>query len=128
MRRQRGEVLVGSLHVEVEADLGELQAHLRVEPTRPDEIQHAVVVLGHAIGPLEAGQVLAQVREQDADPVRTEMLGGVERLLDRLARHETAHRSTRERQARQVAAQEGVARHPQQDPAHAAESSRGCSA
>jgi hypothetical protein len=111
-------VAVGRIGVQVQPDLGQLQADLGVHAARADQLEHAVVVIGHLSSLAEVGQVLAEMGQQDADAERAEDLRGIQGLLDRLARHEAAHRAPGERQVRQVPAQPGIASHPEQDPAH----------
>ena len=75
-------------------------------------VRHDVVRLGAIV------DVLAEVREEDAEPFAVEPVGRLDRVVDFLARHEAANRPLRERKLGQVLLHPRVAGHPQEAGAH----------
>ena len=120
---ERRGVAEGGVRVQVKAQLGELDADLAVELQGRDPVEQAVVVARDLLRLPEVGEVLSQAGKQHADAVHAKRLGGSQRFVDGLARHESAHRTTREWEARKVLLQPSVAGHPQQDLAHVSASS-----
>ena len=125
---KRAQVGQGCIGVEVEPELGRLDADLGVQAAGHDLVEQVVVVIRHGRGLRRALQVLAEMREEQANAQRTELLGRLEGVLHLLARHEAAHRTAREPEAGQVLLQPSVAGHPEQDRAHRSESSTATSA
>ena len=118
MLAQRAGVAEGDVGVEVQPELGELDADLGVQAAGRDLVEQRVVVVGHLLCFAQVGQVLPQPSEEQADAVRSEWLSGAERLVGALAWHESAHRSARKRKARKVLLEPSVPGHPEQDVAH----------
>ncbi len=104
--------------VDVETQLGQLDADLRWAGPSAGLVEQGVIVSGHRVGAQGTGEVLAEMGEEDADPFSEQPIRRCQRIVDRLSRHEAAHRPTSEGQARQMVAQPRVAGHPEQQPAH----------
>ena len=111
----------GSLGIDVEAQLRELQRDLRVQPALRDLAKQLLVMPGYLLGLVERRQVLAQEREHGTDPIGPVAFGGGQRIAHFFARHEAPDRATDEPPARYMLTEPGIAGRPEQDPAHRAE-------
>src|SRR5439155_24864164 len=102
---------------QVEAELRELHGDLAVESFGVDPFDEPEVVRSDLVGLLEPGDVLAQTREDDRDPILLEVLAGAEGGHGILTGHEPEDRAPSESKPGQVVAKPPVRRHPQEDPA-----------
>ena len=78
----------GCIGVKVEPQLGRLDADLDVKAAGHDLVEDVVVVIRHDGGLIRALPALTEVREEQGDAQRTELLGRLEGVLHLLARHE----------------------------------------
>ncbi len=69
------------IHVEVEAELGQLDRDLAVEAARRDRVEEAEVVLRDRVGLVGTGHVLAETGEHRRDALVPELVRGRERGL-----------------------------------------------
>jgi len=81
---------VDQVLVDVESHMRQLQAHVRIEMTRRDLIDHLVIQLGTLLGLLGIRDVFAEVVDADGHAVRIGFLCCFERLFDGHAGDEAA--------------------------------------
>ena len=106
------------LGVVVEAELGRLDRQLAGDPGRHDLVHRLDVVVGDLVGRGQVLEVLAEPRVHRADPRRLERQSRRQRVLERLARHESADGAAHEPESRQALLEPSIAGSPQEDAAH----------
>ena len=113
---------IAQVLVDVQAQLRRLDRDLDRPTTQRDAgiaaLQDVVVVRRDRIGLRAFGDVLAEVREQDAESLGVELVRRRDRVLHVFAGHEPTHGSLGKRQLGKMLPQPRVARHPQEPAAH----------
>ena len=111
-------MLERSLDVEVEAELGELDADLAVEVALAKVVHHAQVVGRNGIRLIDPGQVLAEAGVERADSLDLELRARPEGAFSVLAGHEAAHGALGEPEPGEAVPQPAVAGHPEEQSSH----------
>ena len=85
---QRAQVGLATRRVEVEAQLGQLDGNVAVQPGRTSRRQHLDVVTGHVVGLHQIGDVLAQLGEHRADAMPAQFCRRGKGVLEPFTGHE----------------------------------------
>ena len=87
---QSGHQVARQLFVDVEAHVGQLQAHVRFELVGRDLVEQLVIELSAGARFLNVGDVLAQVVDADGDSPLVQFGGHADRVFDLVAGYEPA--------------------------------------